>query len=71
MATQHLSATCPSCSFPIAGRPGQVTTCPNCGISGRITGVEIPGPIFWGGLGILVGLVLAKSKYVAAKLARL
>lgn len=71
MAVQHLSATCPSCSFPISGRPGQVTTCPNCGITGTITGVEIPSPIFWGGLGILAGLILAKSKVIGRKLAEL
>lgn len=71
MAVQHLSAECPSCSFPIAGRPGQTTTCPNCGIAGTITGVEVPSFIFWGGLGLLAGYLLAKSKVIGEKLARL
>jgi hypothetical protein len=71
MATRVSYADCPSCGFPIYGRPGQSATCANCGISGTITGVSIPDPIFWGGLGLLAGFIIAKSKYIGAKLARI
>ncbi len=71
MTIKHSYVDCPSCSFPVSGSPGQSVSCPMCGISGTITGVDIPSPIFWGGLGILVGLILAKSKVVGEKLARL
>ena len=71
MTEQHLSAECPECSFPIAGRPGQVTSCPNCGIQGKISAVNLPDPIFWGGLGLLAGFLIAKSKVIGAKLSTL
>ena len=71
MAMQHLSADCPSCHFPIAGQIGESVFCPSCGISGTITGVDVPSPIFWGGLGLLVGYFLAKSKVVGGQLAKL
>ena len=71
MSVQVSYADCPSCSFPVAGQPGQSVTCPNCGISGTISGIEIPGPIFWGGLGILIGFVLGKSKYVGEQFSRI
>jgi len=72
MTTQYLSAICPECGFPISGNPGQTTTCPNCGLSGTISeGVEIPNFLFWGGLGILVGVILAKSKTIGGQLSKL
>lgn len=71
MVMQHLSASCPGCSFPIAGQPGASVSCPNCGISGTISGVDIPTPIFWAGLGLVLGFVLAKSKVVAGHIAKI
>lgn len=71
MAIQHLSTPCSECGFPIAGQPGETVICANCGITGKITAISIPDPLFWGSLGILLGLILAKSKVVGEKLARL
>lgn len=71
MPTQHLEAPCPSCNFPVAGQSGQSVSCPNCGISGTLSGVEVPNLIFWGGLGFLAGYLIAKSKVVGEKLAQL
>lgn len=65
--------SCSICGYPLAASYiGEQLTCPMCStINEAISGVEIPSPIFWGSLGILVGLVLSKSKYVAAQLAKL
>lgn len=71
MAVNVTYADCPACGFPISGLPGQVTTCANCGITGKISGVEIPNPLFWGGLGLLAGFIIAKSKYIGAQLSKL
>ena len=65
------SAPCPDCGMPIAGEPGISTSCPNCGITGTITqGIEVPQAVFWGGIGIIIGIVLAKSKTVGAQLSK-
>lgn len=71
MASKTFVADCPSCSFPISGQLGETLSCPNCGISGTITGVEVPNVIFWGGIGFVTGYLVAKSKRVGQKLASL
>lgn len=71
MAEKPLSANCPSCSFPIYGHPGEILDCPNCGITGKISAVGIPDPIFWGGLGLIAGIIICKSKIIGKKLATL
>jgi DNA-directed RNA polymerase subunit RPC12/RpoP len=68
---KYVTATCTECGFPISGQMGQNVICPNCGEVGKITGVNVPDPIFYGILGIALGVVLAKSKTIGKKLATL
>lgn len=70
MAIKTTFADCISCGFPVSAQPGQTITCPMCGVSGTISGVEIPTSLFWGGLGLLAGYLIAKSKYIGGKLSR-
>ena len=71
MANQPLSVACSSCNFPIEGILGP-SKCPNCGISGTITqGVEVPTVIFWGGIGLVVGYLIGKSKTISSQLSKL
>jgi len=67
MTTKSTYADCPDCGFPISGHPGQAVICPMCKISGTITGVEIPTGLFWGVIGFVAGIAIAKSKYVGSK----
>ena len=64
---------CSSCGYPITAEfIGQQVTCPMCStVNEAITGVEVPSVIFWGGLGFLAGFLVAKSKVVGEKIARL
>ena len=68
MGTKHLAAECPSCGFPVAGSPGQQTSCPNCGISGTISGVTIPTTLFWATITFIAGVII--SPYLKRQVAR-
>jgi len=52
MATKTISK-CAECGYPLAAEySGQTINCPMCGtVNEAITGVEIPTPIFAGGIG--------------------
>ncbi len=65
--------SCANCGYPLAAEAkGEQINCPMCStINEAISGVDIPNPIFWGGLGILAGLILAKSKFVSRQLAKI
>ncbi len=65
-------AECSKCGYPIAAEyVGQVATCASCGtISQAVSAVNVPDWLFWGGLGILAGVVLARSKAVARQIGR-
>ena len=71
MVTKSIAA-CSVCSYPLtATHLGQREICPMCHtINEAISGVDIPNPIFWGGLGILLGFILAKSKWVGGVLGK-
>ncbi len=72
MATKTIGS-CSGCNYPIAASyVGEQIPCPMCStVNEAITGVEVPSVIFWGGIGFLAGFLVAKSKAVGAKLARL
>ena len=58
---------CASCGYPLtADHIGQTITCPMCSsVNEAIAqGVTLPDWVFYGGLGVLVGIILAKSKYI-------
>ena len=62
MATKTI-AKCAECGYPLAAEyPGQTVSCPMCStVNEAITGVEIPTPIFAGGLGFLLGLIVGPA----------
>lgn len=55
MPTQYVD--CPECDFPILAHPNAEVTCPNCGITGTITGVTIPTTLFWVTIAFIAGIV--------------
>ena len=72
MAEKTISK-CSKCGYPIAAEYiGQTVSCPDCGsINQAISAVNVPDWLFWGGLGILAGVVLARSKAVGRQLGRI
>ena len=65
--------SCAECGYPLAAEAaGQVVTCPMCGtVNESISGVDIPNPIFWGGIGLLAGFLIARSKWVGQQMGRI
>jgi len=65
--------SCSQCNYPIAASyVGETVSCPMCNtLNEAITGVDVPNVIFWGGLGFVAGYLVAKSKTIGTKLARL
>ncbi len=68
MATSYKVASCSECGFPISGKAGEQISCPNCGISGKISGIEIPTTLFWSGIAFFAGVIL--SPYLKKKAAK-
>lgn len=56
----YVESSCATCGYPIAvHEAGEIQACPSCGaINQTVSGVNIPDPIFWGGLGFLAGVML-------------
>ena len=50
--------SCPVCGFPISAYEGQTMTCASCGTGLIAQGVTIPTPLFAGGLGFFLGVLL-------------
>ena len=71
MATKYVTATCSECGFPISGRSGQSINCPHCGVSGKISGVNIPDPLFWGVGGLVLGIIIGRSIHISKQVGRL
>jgi uncharacterized protein (UPF0212 family) len=65
MAIEVITTECPQCGSTIAGTPGWLAKCPGCGIQGKIAGVTLPDWLLWLPLGIVLGVIFAKSKHVA------
>lgn len=68
-----ITTKCASCGYPLgADHIGQQVSCPMCSsINEAIAqGVTVPDWIFYGGFGVLVGIILSKSKYVKEQIGK-
>lgn len=58
-------AKCPTCGYPVMAQfEGQTAVCANCGeqMEAAISqGVTIPTPLFAGGLGFLLGMLIGPA----------
>ena len=56
-------AACAECNYPISAPriAGKQITCPMCSTINEVTGVEIPTPIFAGGIGFLLGIFIGPA----------
>ena len=71
MATKTVSK-CAGCGYPLAAEySGQIASCPMCGtVNEAISGVEIPTPIFAGGIGLLIGIFLGPAMLAGSEWGR-
>ena len=72
MAIKAISK-CYSCGYPLAIEDvGQTINCPDCGsINQSISAVSVPDWVFWGGLGIVAGFIIGKSKFASKQFGRI
>lgn len=63
---------CVGCGYPItAEHAGQEVSCPMCNtINEAITGVTIPSPLFFGGIGLLLGIFLGPAMMAGSEWGR-
>lgn len=60
-------SSCPTCGFPItASYEGQSAVCANCGDNLISQGVTIPTPLFAGGLGLVIGILIGPAILAAS-----
>jgi hypothetical protein len=70
MAIEVIQVQCPRCGTQFPSVSGSAIRCPSCGVSDKIAGVTIPDAFLWFPLGILAGIILVKSKWVAGKVSK-
>ena len=70
--TTKTIAKCAECGYPLAAEyEGQTVSCPMCStVNEAITGVEIPTPIFAGGIGLLLGIFLGPAMLAGSEWGR-